>query len=93
MKSWRTYIDKAAADYQRIAKIDDFDTARRFLIAKMIGRWPDGVPLSKAPTPQAHAAFLAELAKLPDTPEGAGRSAAPSSIFPTPTISTAPPAR
>lgn len=70
VKSWRDFINKAAADFQKAAKIDSFDDARALLTAKMIGRWPDGVPLSKAPTFETHKKFREEIAALPDTPEG-----------------------
>jgi Dyp-type peroxidase family len=71
VKSWRDFIDKAAADFGKVARIDDFDDARRLLIAKMIGRWPDGVPLSKAPTIEAHKAFKDSFNQIPkDTVEG-----------------------
>ena len=57
VRSWKTFIDKAARDYQKVAKMEKFDEARELLIAKMIGRWSNGVPMSKAPTTDAKRAF------------------------------------
>jgi Dyp-type peroxidase family len=62
--SWRSFIDKAAADFQRIAGIDTLEKARELLTAKMIGRWRNGVPLAKAPTFEEKAAFDANIEKL-----------------------------
>ncbi len=55
--SWRNFITKAAADFQKISGISDPHDAMELLVAKMVGRWRDGVPLSKAPTPDEKRKF------------------------------------
>jgi len=50
VRAWNDFIDKTARDLQKVFKIADFADARELLVAKMIGRWSDGVPLSVAPT-------------------------------------------
>ena len=66
VKSWRDFIRKAAADYQKVAKIDTLDEAEDLLTAKMIGRWRDGVPTSKAPTLAAKREFDERLKPFKD---------------------------
>lgn len=48
VKSWRDFIARAAADFQKVSGIETVEDAANLLIAKMVGRWRDGVPLSKA---------------------------------------------
>lgn len=60
VKSWRDFIKKATTDFQKVSQIADYRDAENLLIAKMIGRWRDGVPLSRAPTLEAKRAWDAE---------------------------------
>jgi Dyp-type peroxidase family len=46
--SWRAYIDDQARKLGQVWGIDNVDAARETLMAKMAGRWSDGVPLIKA---------------------------------------------
>lgn len=66
VKSWRDFVAKTSADFQKAAKIERYEDARDLLIAKMIGRWPNGVPLSKAKTFAERDAFLAEYQQKMD---------------------------
>lgn len=50
VKSWNDFIEKTAVEFGKVFQISDPEDARAMLVAKMVGRWPDGVPLSKAPT-------------------------------------------
>ncbi len=59
--SWRDFVIKAASDYQRVAGIADHADAVDALIAKIVGRWRDGVPLSKAPTIDAWREFNSQM--------------------------------
>ena len=47
--AFRNYIAETAAVYGRVAGAD-VAAAREILMAKMVGRWSDGVPLVAAPT-------------------------------------------
>jgi Dyp-type peroxidase family len=47
--SFNKYLDAQAASYAKLKNVPAAD-AREILMAKMAGRWSDGVPLSKAPT-------------------------------------------
>jgi Dyp-type peroxidase family len=48
--SFRAYIDKTAGLYQAHCGIPPGDEARETVMAKMAGRWSNGVPLMVAPT-------------------------------------------
>ncbi|MGH6796152.1 MAG: hypothetical protein ACREDH_13385, partial [Methylocella sp.] len=48
--AFRTFLDKTAEQFGAVAGIENSDHARQTLMAKMAGRWPDGVPVSRAPT-------------------------------------------
>src|SRR5262249_30898544 len=48
--SFRQFIDGTAKSLGAVFGISNPDDARTTLMAKMAGRWPDGVPLSVAPT-------------------------------------------
>jgi Dyp-type peroxidase family len=65
VKSWRDFIGAAARDFGKVFKIPNEDDAREFLIAKMIGRWSNGVPLSYAPTVEEWRSVSAKLWELP----------------------------
>ncbi|MEL6475901.1 MAG: hypothetical protein AAFR17_01130, partial [Pseudomonadota bacterium] len=46
--SWRSYFAEEAKRYAKVAGIPE-DQAETTLRSKVVGRWPDGVPMSKAP--------------------------------------------
>ena len=46
--AFRSFIHETAKDYAKVSGIADLDDARETLMAKMAGRWSDGVPLSLA---------------------------------------------
>jgi deferrochelatase/peroxidase EfeB len=48
--AFKTFLDKTAEHFGAVTGIQDLANARETLMAKMAGRWPDGVPLSLAPT-------------------------------------------
>jgi deferrochelatase/peroxidase EfeB len=60
--SFAAFADDAGARYARLRGIADPVEARETVIAKMVGRWSDGVPLMAAPTWADRQAFNAELA-------------------------------
>jgi Dyp-type peroxidase family len=49
VQAFNTFLDEHAKAFAAVAGIQD-DQARETLIAKMAGRWSDGVPVSRAPT-------------------------------------------
>ncbi|TDH59189.1 hypothetical protein E2C06_28600 [Dankookia rubra] len=57
--SFARAMTQHAAAFGRTAGIDDPDEARETLMAKMVGRWPSGVPLVVAPTRDAERSFMA----------------------------------
>jgi Dyp-type peroxidase family len=61
--SFRTYIADLSQTYARISRIDAGD-ARELLLAKMAGRWSDGVPLMTAPTLDEWKAFRVRAAAV-----------------------------
>jgi Dyp-type peroxidase family len=52
VEGFQAWVNEAAAQLQKVWNIADFDEAREVLLAKMAGRWSDGVPLTAAPTYQ-----------------------------------------
>ena len=60
--SFADYMDEAGARYARMHGIADPVEARDTVMAKLVGRWHDGVPLMAAPTYEDWQAFKAELA-------------------------------
>ena len=48
--SFKNFLDKTAAQFGAVTGIQSHDDARETVMAKMAGRWSDGVPLSLAPT-------------------------------------------
>jgi Dyp-type peroxidase family len=54
--SFDKYLDEQATTYAKLKSVAVVD-AREILMAKMAGRWSDGVPLSKAPTIEKWRAF------------------------------------
>ena len=60
--SFEKYMDEAGARYARMYGIADPVEARDTVMAKLVGRWHDGVPLMAAPTFEDWQAFKAELA-------------------------------
>jgi Dyp-type peroxidase family len=59
--AFRDWIDQTAGELQRIWQLASFEEARETLLAKIAGRWSDGVPLAAAPTFQAWKAFNEEF--------------------------------
>ncbi len=55
--AFETYIAETAATYARVMGLSDLDAAREILMAKISGRWSDGVPLMAAPTFEDWLAF------------------------------------
>jgi Dyp-type peroxidase family len=58
--SWRSFIRAQGEKFGKVFAIDDATDAHELFIAKMAGRWSDGVPLSKAPDVNAWKAFNAQ---------------------------------
>lgn len=50
IEAFQSWAEAQAADLQRVWGIEDPEEAKEILLAKMAGRWSDGVPLSAAPT-------------------------------------------
>ncbi len=50
VRAFREFIKETAQDYAKASGIENLDDASQILMAKMAGRWPDGVPVSRAPT-------------------------------------------
>jgi deferrochelatase/peroxidase EfeB len=48
--SFKNFLDKTAAQFGAVTGIQSHDDVRETVMAKMAGRWSDGVPLSLAPT-------------------------------------------
>ena len=48
--AFRTFLDKTAEQFGAVTGIQSHEDARDTLMAKMAGRWSDGVPVSLAPT-------------------------------------------
>lgn len=57
--SFRRYIEETAALYQAHCGMPSRDEARETIMAKMVGRWSNGVPLMVAPTFRESQEFLA----------------------------------
>jgi deferrochelatase/peroxidase EfeB len=57
--TFQDYIVQTAAAYARVNRVADVEQAREIILAKLAGRWPDGVPLSVAPSYDAWQAFRA----------------------------------
>lgn len=55
--AWDAWIAATAARLAQVWGISDLAAAADLLKAKMAGRWPDGVPLVLAPTPEARDEF------------------------------------
>lgn len=63
VKAFEDHISAQAEIFNQVAEIGDSAKAAEWLKAKMVGRWPDGIPLAAAPTPEAHADYMAAMAK------------------------------
>jgi Dyp-type peroxidase family len=48
--AFKKFLDKTAEQFSAVTGIQSHKDARDTVMAKMAGRWPDGVPLSRAPT-------------------------------------------
>lgn len=55
--AFRSFVQEAAARFAAVSGIDNPADARELLLAKMAGRWSDGVPLELAPTVKGWKAF------------------------------------
>ena len=55
--AFTAFMDEKVEQFRVVAGIENVDHARETLMAKMAGRWSDGVPLSVAPTWAAWEAF------------------------------------
>ena len=58
--AFNAWVDEAAGQLQRAWNLRSFEVARATLLAKMAGRWEDGVPLIVAPDYEAWERFNAE---------------------------------
>lgn len=67
VEAWDRWIATAAAQMGALWEIANPADAADLLMAKMAGRWPDGVPLVLAPTPAERDAFNAKY--RPGSPE------------------------
>ncbi len=61
VRRFRTFIDETAETYAHAMGLQP-DVARETLMAKIVGRWPDGTPLMAAPDYAALQAFRAKHA-------------------------------
>ena len=59
------FMAKSADTYAKITGASP-DDAKNFLKAKMVGRWPDGIPLASAPTIEARKEFKRQTEKQAD---------------------------
>lgn len=57
--AFRAWVDETAAKLQAVWGLPSLEVARETLLAKMAGRWSDGVPLAAAPTYEDWQAFNA----------------------------------
>ena len=57
LDAWDEWIAARATGLAATWGLSDLSEAAALLKAKMAGRWPDGVPLLLAPTPEAHRQF------------------------------------
>lgn len=62
--TFENYVDRQAQDYAEVQGVT-VDAARLTLKAKMVGRWPNGVPLMAAPTYEDMMRFDAEWSDIP----------------------------
>lgn len=58
--AFRDFMDETAKAYAKVSGIDNHDDARETLMAKMAGRWSDGVPLALAKDVAAWRQFQSE---------------------------------
>jgi hypothetical protein len=64
--AFNNFLDKTAEQFGAIAGIQSHADARETVMAKMAGRWSDGVPLSLAPTLTEWNEFNSKLWEMPD---------------------------
>ncbi len=57
VKKWNDFIDEKAKEFAIVFGIPNHDDAKQTLMAKMAGRWTDGVPVSAASTADEWRAF------------------------------------
>ena len=64
--AFKNFLDKTAAQFSAFTGIQSHEDARETVMAKMAGRWSDGVPLSLAPTVAEWDKFKSKLREMPD---------------------------
>ena len=62
--AFRNFIQETARDYAKVCGIQNLEDARELLMAKMAGRWSDGIPLALAPTVEAWHEFQDKLQQM-----------------------------
>lgn len=67
-KSFKDYMDQIAEQYASVMEVD-LDEAKETVMAKLVGRWANGVPLSIAPTYADKKAFDEKWAGKEDSYE------------------------
>jgi Dyp-type peroxidase family len=63
--SFRTYASEQASLYRQVVGADSDDAAKETVLAKMAGRWSNGLPLMTVPTYQEYQQRSAEFADIP----------------------------
>ncbi len=64
--TFNNFLDKTAEQFGTVTGIQSHRDARETVMAKMAGRWSDGVPLSLAPTVAEWDEFKNKLRQMPD---------------------------
>ena len=63
--SFRAYVAQQASLYQVVTKMTSAEAAEKTILAKMVGRWPNGFPLAIAPTYEESEKLAATWAHIP----------------------------
>jgi Dyp-type peroxidase family len=63
--SFRAYVTRQASLYRQIVGADSDEAAKETVLAKMVGRWSNGLPLMTVPTFQEFKQRSAEFAYIP----------------------------
>ncbi|MGH6812368.1 MAG: Dyp-type peroxidase [Methylocella sp.] len=64
--AFKAFLDKTAEHFGAVAGIENLDDARETVMAKMAGRWSDGVPVSLAKDVKEWNEFRDKLKHMPD---------------------------
>jgi Dyp-type peroxidase family len=59
------YVDGQASAFQKAGDAQSLDEARNTILAKMVGRWPGGIPIAIAPTWDQSQAIAAQWTDIP----------------------------